>query len=519
MLSIALVLALMGCQKSAFDGPAGLRAPEGEIYHEMIQLGEKLEDPYTVDNMSKAIEKVYPTKTGRVSVKATDLYVRFLPKDDQQLKKIKSLGVYLLDHPCDYRILREGDYYQDPEVGENAITWQYGVVPVSFQFPEGIRYEVLDECYLAEHDATKAADIDWDAVEEEAFRLTGNEDLWVPPTKGSTGIPSGRITIEDPEFSGGKPFGVAGVKVVCNIFVKFASCYTTRDGYYTIPASFNGKPRYRLVFQNEKGFSIGFNFIIIPASVSTLGTGGPEGIDVNINAGSNNALFRRCVVNNAAYDYYSRCTETDLEIAPPPADLRIWIFPGLKASSACMLHHGAFMDNDLLTRYLGVWLGLIQIFLPDITIGTGGQENYQAIYKAVTHELAHASHYAKVGNDFWSPYIQYIIQSFITNGGVFYGDGSGEGSGQCEVGEMFAYFMQTTLMKDRYKGAIETFGNSFWFKPDILTYLYERGMTRGEIFRAMNSKAVDIASLKDELIKIAPGLDREILELFDKYGK
>lgn len=514
-----LLLALMSCHSDPLASPGASRAPEGAIYHDMIQLGEKLEDPYTVENMTKAVMSLYPTKA-RVNIQATDLYVKFLPKDNDQMQTLKDMGLYLMDHPMDYRIAREGDYYQDPEVGEEAITWQYSVVPHDFKFPQGIEYEVLDQCYLAENDPTKAGDddIDWTAVEKEAYRITGNEDLWVPPTK-ATGLPSGRITIEDPEFSGGKPFGVAGVKVVCNIFVKIGTCFTTRDGYYSIPKSFSGKPRYRLVFQNEKGFSIGFNWIIVPASVSTLGTGGPEGIDVNINSASNNALFRRCAVNNAAYDYYSRCTETDLEVAPPPGDLRIWIFPGLTASSAPMLHHGAFMDNDLLVSYLGFWLGLIQIFLPDITIGTAGNDNYYSIYKLVSHELAHASHYSQVGNSFWSQYISYVIHSFITQGGQAYGNGTGEGAGYCEVGEMWAYFMQASLMKDRYKGAMETFGSSFWFKPDILTYLYERGMTRGEIFRAVNSKAVDPLSLKEELKKIAPGLEREIQETFARYGK
>ena len=510
-------LTMLGCQKSGLPEPDS-RQPEGEIFHQMIQLGEKLDDPYTVANMQAALTKAYPTKAGRVSLKATDLYVRFLPKDDAQMDTLKARGLYLMDHPMDYRILREGDYYQDPDIGDDAITWQYSVVPQDFKFPEGLRYEVLDECYLADNDVTKADDINWLAVEEEAFKLTGNEDLWEPPTKAAA-VPTGRITIQDPEFSGGKPFGVAGVQVVANIFVKIARCFTSRDGYYTMPKSFSGKPRYRLVFQNEKGFSIGFNFIIVPASVSTLGVGGPEGIDVEVKADGDDALFRRCVVNNAAFDFYSRCTETDLEIAPPPGDLRIWIFPGISASSACMLHHGAFLDNDLLKRYLGVWLGLIQIFLPDITIGTSGQENYRAIYSAVSHELAHSSHYAKVGNAFWSPYIQYIIQSFVTAGGQFYGTGTAEGSGYCEVGEMWGYFMQASLMKDRYKGAMDVYGNSFWFKPDIFTYLYERGMTRGEIYRALNSSAVDIASLKDELIKVAPGLEKEIIETFERYGK
>ena len=84
---------------------------------------------------------------------------------------------------------------------------------------------------------------------------------------------------------------------------------------------------------------------------------------------------------------------------------------------------------------------------------------------------------------------------------------------------MWGYFMQASLMKDRYKGAMATYGDSFWFKPDILTYLYERGMERGEIYRALNANAVDIGSLKEELIKIAPGLEDEIVETFQRYGR
>lgn len=519
LLLLLPLLPLLACEREDLPG-TGARAPEG-VRHGMIELGEKLEDPYTVENMRQAATKLYPTKAGRLNIETTDLYVRFLPKDDGELKTLKAQGVYLLDHPMDYRILREGDYYQDPEVGEDAITWQYAVVGKDFSFPEGITYEVLDECYLAEHDpATKAqADIDWTAVEREAFRLTGNEDLLAADTKGSPAVPAGRITIEDPGFSGGKPFGVAGVKVVCNIFVKIAQTYTTRDGYYEMPMSFTGNPRYRLVFQNEKGFNIGFNFILIPASVSTLGKGGPEGIDYHINTSSDAALFRRCAVNNAAYDYYSRCTETDLDIAPPPGDLRIWIFPGLSASSACMLHHGAFLDHDLLQRYLGLWIHLIQIFLPDITIGTSGQENYAAIYGVVSHELAHASHYAKVGNTYWTPYIQYVIHSFVTKGGLAYGDGLGTGAGYCEIGEMWAYFAQASLTKDRYKGAMELYGNRFWFKPDIFTYLYERGMSRSEIFRALTPEVTTVEDLQEELIAIAPKLEPDIRSTFSRYGK
>lgn len=517
---LTVLLALGACSNhNGLEDPSG-RTPESALSHGMIQLGEKLDDPYTVENMREALTKTYPTKADRYDITATDLYVRFLPANDDELKVLQGMGLYLLDHPMDYKIVREGDYYQDPEVGEEAITWQYAVVPQDFVFPEGIRYELLDECYMSEHDPTTRGDlgIDWELVEREAFRLTGNEEMLLPETKGPSVAPSGRITIEDPHFSGGKPFGVSGVKVVCNIFVKIATCYTNRDGYYQMNKNFSGNPRYRLVFQNEKGFCIGFNWIIIPASVSTLGKAGPEGLDVHVTTASDGALFRRCAVNNAAYDYLSRCADTDLDINAPHADLRLWIFQNLSSSSTCMLHHGAFLNHTLLQTYLGPYIPLIKLFLPDITIGTK-EDGYEEIYDSVVHEMAHASHYAKVGNDYWTPYIDYIISCFINEGQEAYGTGTRKGAGYCEVGEMWAYFMASTLMKDRYNSSLRHYGNMFWFKPDILTYLYERGMSRAEIFHAFSGEVTDVESLKKKLSSLYPDREKLIMETFRDYGK
>ena len=58
----------------------------GEVYveHGMMVLGRQLEDPYSVSNITKALESLYPTKAGSVNVSATDLYVRFLPSGEAQ---------------------------------------------------------------------------------------------------------------------------------------------------------------------------------------------------------------------------------------------------------------------------------------------------------------------------------------------------------------------------------------------------------------------------------------------------
>lgn len=308
---VSVLLALFSCER--VDVPS---APEHDVvYHGMIELGERLEDPYSVDNITKAIENLYPTKAGRVDVAPTDLYMRFLPKTEEEYRLLEASVSAITDHPLDYRIVREGDYYHDPEVPEGEITWQYVVVPGDFRVPEGIRCELIDKCYISEHDAyTRASDIDWQAVEREAYRITGNEAMLEPITKASPGNPTGRITVVDPALNEGKPFGVAEVMIVCNSFVKFSASYTDRDGYYSLPVAFSSEPRYRLVFKNRKGFSLGLNLVLLPASISTLGKGSPEGKDICVTPEDDAGLYRRCVVNNAAYDYYTRCSDKDLDI-------------------------------------------------------------------------------------------------------------------------------------------------------------------------------------------------------------
>ena len=261
LLATALIPLLCACGKDEEDALRRHydKGYDTKVSHDELVLGEKLEDPYTVANMEKAIESLYPTKAGRVRLEATDLYVRFLPKSQEDIDRLEALGADLYDHPFDYAVVREGDWYHDPSLAEDAITWQYAVVPPDFAFPKDIVSEVLDECYLADNlPVTRASDgIDWAAVERESFRLTGNEALLEPQTKADRNKPSGRITIVDEAYAGGKPFGVAGVRVSCNVFVRFAKAYTDRDGYYSIGKSFSMKPRYRLVFKNAKGFAIG----------------------------------------------------------------------------------------------------------------------------------------------------------------------------------------------------------------------------------------------------------------------
>ena len=521
MTILPAMLLLSSCDRGLVnEGADVLYKDDLPVEHGMMSLGEKLDDPYTVENMTRAYQALYPTKA-RTDIIASDLYVRFLPYTQEQYDYLESLGLELLDHPVDYRIVREGDWYHDPSVPEGDITWQYAVVPADFHFPASIVHEILDECYIAEHVPTRASDVDWAAVEREAFRQTGNADLLQPASRGGADCPTGCITIIDDLLDGGTQIPVTGVKVAVNSFVKVSTAFSDEQGRYRITRNYSGKVRYRLVFKNKRGFGIGLNMLLLPGSVSTLGTGTPEGKSVVVSVSSDRKLWTRCIANNAAYDYYAWCDDEDSGVLTPSKTLRMWLVDILPDSCAPMARQGALLSiaalEALLSEELGEYAGLLNVFFPDIIIGTKGAEGYAQVYSVVWHELAHASHYEKVGNEYWNKYILFILSSFVSSGGTAYGTGHEKDAGICAVGEMWAYYMQTALVNARYGITSYTAGTGYWFHPQILLYMSERGMKPGQFFKAMDSSVESVDDLRASLLDLYPEFKTVIRQAFERY--
>ena len=489
--------------------------------------GAKRTNPYTVLNMRKAYASLYPTRSAQDEtdlediIPVTDYYVRFLPIDADDFAKLDELGVELVDFPLDYDTPEERVSSQDTESGEGRANWRYAVVRSDFVFPEGIEYEILDECCIPDeaglpgnHGTRSAGSIDWQALERKAFECSGNTDILEPESRAKV-YPSGTITISDNGLNG-KSVGVSGVKVVANVFVKVSTTFTDAAGNYSFTTKFSAKPTYNLCFKNEKGFSIGLNAILVPASLSSLGKGSPDGISVNVNGSSDATLFRRCAVNNAAYDYYERCQKEGITL--PPRNLRFWIINGLSRSSALMMHHGSLLDQGLVSNYLGVYKLAVQVICPDITIGSKESNyDYASLYSETVHEMAHASHFVKVGTQYWDNLAMYMISTYLMTGSC-YGTGNGEYAGYCEVAEMWGYYIENAFYASRY-GTNPRRGHNNWFRPQIFSELEEGGMTKYEICEALKTTTTSIDALKSELLVISPSNKTLINNIFKRYSK
>ncbi len=516
------VLALVACSRENGGAEASLPEEPAPEYEELgfrkVALGRRLESPYLVENVRRAYNQLYPTRS-ETALRATDLYVRFLPDSEEQLRLLEDTGVDMFDYPLDYEILSDGDWYHDPSVPEGRITWQYAVVPVGFPFPEGVKYEVLQKCCFPGSEALTRAvgeDADWDAVERLAYELTGNGDMLEAETRGAKTTPEGRITIVDNGYSPERTVGVSGVKVTVNTLLKYASAYTDADGHYKVSTKYSAKPHYHLKFKNSAGFKIGLNLILVQASSSSLGKGPAEGLDYTVDSNSDGTLWRRCVVNNAAYDYYAVCRAGG--IVPPPSNIRFWTLNFFRPSCTLMTHHGALVDSDLASRYLGIARAVLAFFSPDIAIGSKGKKgDYACLYRDTMHEMAHATHFVQAGSSFWNKLVEYELFSFFATTSP-YGTGNAENAGYCEVAEMWAYYLENALYKDRYGKAADN-GTGYWFHPQILTEIENAGVSRAQICAALSGNVTDASAFCKSLQGVCSAKKTQIAAAFSRYGK
>ena len=140
MLLMLLVAGCIACEKGIYDTGDAPGDNVERLSHEMIVLGDKLEDPYTVANMTKALNTLYPSRAGTSSLRATHLYVRFLPRDRSEYARLDSMGVVLYDHPLQI------DLHQ--RLAESA---QQGKPPLDIHtYPRDVHWQRLLHSLIAE---------------------------------------------------------------------------------------------------------------------------------------------------------------------------------------------------------------------------------------------------------------------------------------------------------------------------------------------------------------------------------
>jgi hypothetical protein len=188
---LGLFLVLMA---SCSDEPISTESTQGKGVS--IKLGNKLENPYSVKNMKKALENLKKSNQSAklaaddFEITTTHLYAEFKPKNEDELNALKADStIVLYDHPLDYEIEVNGDYYRDPTTPTDQPTPQYCALKIGQQLPDGVEKITLEELFIPDENkdgnsnkvggkingkTVSAALID--ALVEESLRITNNLD-------------------------------------------------------------------------------------------------------------------------------------------------------------------------------------------------------------------------------------------------------------------------------------------------------------------------------------------------------
>ncbi|MBQ7254051.1 MAG: hypothetical protein IJS30_05195 [Bacteroidales bacterium] len=515
--TITMLFILLSCNKeSASPISSTIQIENAEqVYGDVIVLGKKLNNPYSIANMQAAYDSLIRTKTIDTykdeRLEPNWLYVRFLPKDSTDVATLQNMDLELFDYPLDFEIEVEGNYYHDPSIPDDQITWQYTCVRPDFEFPD-MNYEVLEQCYIPEEDGETTKSItnnDLFELEFAAISRAGLPEKYQPVAQtkalGFGTKPSGTILVYND--SKRTTESLRGAKIRCHYLVNISSCFTDADGNYAIGNRYICNPHYAIVYDSAKGFTIWGNFAFIAAANHNLGYQNNKGYDKTVTTSETG--WKWAVINNAAYDFYEMCINEGL--LPPPSNLKIWCWPDAYSSSAPMLHHLLGINIPGISGLLVSFLAqgavapaatilstaalLINSAMPDITIGMAifPSSHYSQHYFEVWHELFHASHFAKVGEVVWAPYINYIV---LNNG---YGDGTSSsiGKGICELGESWAFANQ-------YYSSRQTWKSSIWFTNSVasIKQLLDTGvLTRKQIYDCLTVDVKSVSSLKAKLLE------------------
>lgn len=366
-----------------------------------IKLGQKLPNPYTVEAMQRAYQELIEQEilTGEeLKISETHKYVRFLPRTDEEFDLLVSDStIVVLDHPFDYEILSDGEYYHDPTLPEDGYTYQYAVLPINYKLPT-IQSEILAKIYLDEEGANDA----YYLVEEESFKQLG---LWTEEEFGDRNAessshrglfccnkynPKGQVKLNDISLITNKTRGMNGVKLYVRRWFKTAYALTNSNGDFFISKKYCGKVRYKIKWERSR-FTIRQGFWL---QAYTSGPYTKSNWNITIGTTGSNRSKLYAMIHTAAEQMYYGNRHG---LQRPPG------------STWNKLKIGAYKNTSGTIGDHAYWRTLIS--WPRIRIKDASRSPYN-LYSTTVHELSHAIHWALPGN--FNQVEDLLVESFAS---------------------------------------------------------------------------------------------------------
>ena len=278
MRTIVGLLLLVGCEDRSEDLsnteiPENIASSNTTINQEQLTpviLGEKLENPFSVKNMQKAlnslIEGTDELENAGVSkrnaeileISPTDWYICFKVDSTQFYTLISDTTLALSQVPLDREIIQHGDYLE--EFQKSEIKTLYTTVKPGYTNPNGIDFEILEELFIPENSELYSEDSEVEKrslssdyfgddfvslLLKKSFTITGNERFLASTSqvekrqliqgKKTSYYPEGKISFQTTK--GYEP--VKGVKIVMWRWFTRINAVTDKNGYFISTTKLN----------------------------------------------------------------------------------------------------------------------------------------------------------------------------------------------------------------------------------------------------------------------------------------
>lgn len=372
-----------------------------------VVLGDKLENPYLVANMQKAVDELASAgikSSCPFTVRATHYYVKFKPKDMDEYEKLDNDDRIETSEevPIDRQVLIDGGNYHDPSLPDSVPTYQYCAVKINYPFDLEVGYEIIAELYIPEEDDMLSCNEDnedyIDKLLDQAYTQTGNFDDVVGNAlaRGRCGrySPRGRIEVNDTRLN--TNIGLQGIRVKARRWFTTRIMLTDFNGNYSTNKTFKRPCNYSLKF-GRPNFCVRKHFI-----PGTYRIGGPKKCgDWNTVLASGYQRFAGHIFRSAETSFYR-----DIDGLTRP-----YRYGGKRQ---------VYIGRD---THIERWTGINWIVLPIIQIAryrdADKRNEYSSdeVYGVTIHESTHTSHALNVMNagviQFWQVDKQ-IVESWAT---------------------------------------------------------------------------------------------------------
>ena len=586
------------------------------IEDQKLILGEKIANPYSVENMQIAYETLM-TKQPKIPlisnerltineqgepietvetiaddfvIETNHYYLKFWCETPDDLQIFNDLGIEYAMHPLDQEITQEGQLNLESEeqIEEEIIDgfWIYTSIAADYDLTSiGLEYEILEELFLLEPAQGGEADIEEESelaledssikipriqatgneakqnfltlLEAESFYLTGNEfdseevdihedgvltPCWLFCGSRDT-KPDGYIRVWNTIRNDWE--GVEGIKIRTYRWFVWGQDHTDQNGYWKVNVKYRGNVWSWLDFDNPaNNFKIYSSWLSVSDKTYYIGYKSKTGFDWNISRSS--TAWKYATVNNAIvkykdiapkygvnrYDKHIRVNVTNPSSVSgakgnaamlgtiPSGEIvnEVSRYLGGDASSILLNYFYAANVKVALSAYVLGYL-IRKTMLPDVWVGVGDNASTVNVEKVTHHEMAHVSHFDKVGEGYWVKFISHII--FASD---VYGDGTEQYAGYTGVGEMWANYYAAVVMDNRYhKGDLDNINfylNEYeeWFNPGFLDLVENRtDVSVSKIFNVLNNSTNSIDKLVSKLKEQTNEDEEAIDEAFSEF--